>query len=954
MGRARGREERKGGLLSVFVPAILLLSLPLLAQGEAKRPIAFQDLEKWENLGEATLSPDGRWTAYIVSSLKGEGRVVFRSRSRKYAYSVGSLGSDGRNLSKVRPGFTRDSRYGFFTVYPREHGSLSSKKRGRFKSFTLLRLYDGSRSIFPEVKEVVASRRGSSWIAFTGERWAQAPADTPRTVRPSIPALPVLDRPRFGEEKSNLERNRKFGGEGGALTVISLKDDRRVVFSDVWESRMDDSGENIFFILRSIKNSKKNGVYRCRLKDAYVQVLLQGEGLYTNLTVDSARGSVVFLSNRDTFEKRRPLWKVYGWSEGTPGALPLVDGSTTGWGMEREVVAEAPMRFLPESQGAFLFGYTEGRGETKNLKPEVELWKWNDPLPYSQEERMERRATQTPRQALFLPKERRVVPVTDRENPEGTVDTTASSVLLNSFYPYRRSSSFEGSLYDVILADLKSGERRTLARKNPWKGYLSPRGNFVLWFGEEGMWHLFDRTRKRELLLKAGGEADDLFRRSNWDRPSPAPSWGEPTWVNGDEGLLLSDGIDLWRFDTNNGKAFRLTGGMGRKERVLFRALEKPTSERGWVEDRPFLLLHGRNQETGEEGIYRVAPWERSPQRLMKGPYHLELLGNSDDSSTYLFTRSAFDLYPDLWTADGNFSNPQRVTSLDDQKGAFFWGKEELRSFSLPDGKSLKGVLYRPERTLSGGRSPLIVVIYERMSQYFHRFHTPEAATELNVPFFVSRGYAVWMPDIIYTPGEPGQSALKCVVSSVESLLKEGWVDPKGVGITGHSFGGYETTYILTQCSLFSAGVVSAPVANMTSSYGGIRWGRGDSRQFLYERDQSRLGGSLWDMPEKYIQNSPLFSLYKLTTPLLIQANDDDDTVPWEQGIELFMALRRLEKPAYLFNYTGEGHSLNKGVNRFHWTQKVDEFFNRFLRHEAEPAWMAVDEEGRRRSSAKE
>src|SRR5690606_12922672 len=117
-----------------------------------------------------------------------------------------------------------------------------------------------------------------------------------------------------------------------------------------------------------------------------------------------------------------------------------------------------------------------------------------------------------------------------------------------------------------------------------------------------------------------------------------------------------------------------------------------------------------------------------------------------------------------------------------------------------------------------------------------------------------------------------------------------------------------QTSYLVTQTDLFAAAESGAPVSNMISAYGGIRWGTGMSRQFQYEQTQSRIGGTPWQYPLRYMENSPIFFADKVRTPVLILHNDQDGAVPWYQGIEYFMALRRLGKEAYLFNYVGEDH----------------------------------------------
>jgi dipeptidyl aminopeptidase/acylaminoacyl peptidase len=255
---------------------------------------------------------------------------------------------------------------------------------------------------------------------------------------------------------------------------------------------------------------------------------------------------------------------------------------------------------------------------------------------------------------------------------------------------------------------------------------------------------------------------------------------------------------------------------------------------------------------------------------------------------------------------------------------------------------ALQGVLIKPENFDPKKKYPMLVYIYERLSQSLHNFVDPRPGTSINLSYYASNGYLVFLPDIAYKVGYPGQSALKCVLPGVQAIVDRGFVDEKAIGIQGHSWGGYQIAYMVTQTDRFKAVAAGAPVANMTSAYSGIRWGSGLPRQFQYERTQSRIGGSLWQYPLRFVENSPVFMADRVQTPVLMLHNDQDDAVPWQQGIEFFLALRRLDKEAYLFNYVGEPHGLRKRANQKDYTVRMQEFFDHHLRGAPRPAWMAT------------
>jgi dipeptidyl aminopeptidase/acylaminoacyl peptidase len=250
-------------------------------------------------------------------------------------------------------------------------------------------------------------------------------------------------------------------------------------------------------------------------------------------------------------------------------------------------------------------------------------------------------------------------------------------------------------------------------------------------------------------------------------------------------------------------------------------------------------------------------------------------------------------------------------------------------------------VLYKPEGFDPSRKYPMMVYFYERLSDNLHNYVIPAAgSSSINISFYVSRGYLVFTPDIPYEIGYPGESALKAVVPGVLSLVDEGFVDEDAIGVQGHSWGGYQIAYLVTKTNVFKAAEAGAPVANMTSAYGGIRWGTGMSRMFQYEKTQSRLGGSLWETPVRYIENSPLFWADKVETPVLMMHNDEDGAVPWYQGIEYFVALRRLNKPVWMLNYNGEDHGLRQEHNQKDWAIRMQQFFDHYLKGDPAPVWM--------------
>jgi len=311
------------------------------------------------------------------------------------------------------------------------------------------------------------------------------------------------------------------------------------------------------------------------------------------------------------------------------------------------------------------------------------------------------------------------------------------------------------------------------------------------------------------------------------------------------------------------------------------------------------------------------------------------------NADVYVFTLSRFEEFPNLWTSSGAFTDMKKVSDANPQQASYNWGRSELIEYVNADGKTLKAILTKPENFDPARKYPMLVYIYEQLSNNLHRYVPPApGGSSINVTRYASNGYIILQPDIVYDLGYPGDSALKCVLPAVQKVLTMGFVDPQRVGIQGHSWGGYQITYMITKTNIFRAVEAGASVGDMFGGYGGIRWGTGMSRAFQYEKTQSRIGVPPWKNPLIYMENSPLFWIENIRTPYLTMANDEDDAVPWQQGIQFFTAMRRLGKEAYMFTYNGEKHGLRQRENQKHWTVHLAEYFDYFFKDAPKPEWM--------------
>ena len=363
-----------------------------------------------------------------------------------------------------------------------------------------------------------------------------------------------------------------------------------------------------------------------------------------------------------------------------------------------------------------------------------------------------------------------------------------------------------------------------------------------------------------------------------------------------------------------------------------------------YTEETGYELLGDINEITKANGIFTLnLKTNKISSKLSVDTKNFRLSKKASKSNNLIYTRQNFNEFPNIWITDKNFKQQLQISHTNSHKKDFKWGTVELIKWKAFDGVELEGLLYKPENFDPNKKYPLITYFYEKRSQTLHNFSVPTpSASIVNMPYLISNGYVAFIPDIVYQDGHPGNSAFNCIISGVEAVEKLGFIDSDKMALQGQSWGGYQTAYLVTKTNKFAAAMAGAPVSNMTSAYGGIRWGSGLNRAFQYERTQSRIGKTLWEKGglELYIENSPLFFIDKIETPMLIMHNDNDGAVPWYQGIEYFMGLRRLQKPVWMLTYNNEAHNLKKVKNKQDLSIRMMQFFDHYLKGEKAPVWM--------------
>jgi len=311
------------------------------------------------------------------------------------------------------------------------------------------------------------------------------------------------------------------------------------------------------------------------------------------------------------------------------------------------------------------------------------------------------------------------------------------------------------------------------------------------------------------------------------------------------------------------------------------------------------------------------------------------------DADVYLYTRQTSVDFPNYYVANADFKGGRQITDANPQQKEFAWTSGvKLINYTSAKGDKLQGALYLPANYQPGKKYPLLVTIYEKRSNLANTYVSVNETSTPNRSLYTSRGYAVLDPDIVYRVNDPGMSAVWCVIPAVKAAIGTGMIDSTNVGLWGHSWGGYQTAFLVTQTNIFKAAIAGAPLTNMVSMYASVYWNTGNSDAGIFESSQGRFKGNFIDNYEAYIRNSPVFHADKVKTPLIILADDKDGAVDFNQGITYYNTLSQLKKNVILLEYVGENHGLARPVNMKDYAARQKEWFDHYLKAAAAPDWI--------------
>ena len=877
-----------------FVACLGSLS-PAFAQN-ASKSLTVDDLVTWQRITDREISDNGKWVACKMEPWEGDATV--------YLYAA-----QGQETATFSPAdkfaFSASSGYLVVTQTPGKSTVDSLKvlktKEDKMPMNTLV-IYSvaGKKETIDSLKTFKLADE-ADWIAYQRGR-----KDSTLYVR-SLDGSKTFQFPTVTDFQ--------FAKKSGMLYYTSAAE-----------------GEAGIFTLNPEKGSPA--------------LIKEGKGVFKQTTFDEKGERLAFLycADKDSSYKALSLWL----SEHNAPAKEIATRGNKAFPAEWVINENGMLQFSKSASRLFFGTSPEPRQkDTTQLaenRPNVQVWSWDEPVQYTVQNYNKEKDLKKSYQAVYNLGNGSIFQLANEELPNIQLgnEGDAALALLSTSRPYSLSSMWEArTRSDYYTVSLDNGERKQIAQADYGRFRLSPQGKYAYWYGEtDSCWYTIALAEGKRYRLTTP-ESFPAWDEEN-DVPNHPYAHGAAGWTANDQNLLIYDRYDIWKFDpTAATSPINLTVN-GRKEKLSYR-LEQLDKEARFIDLGKPQLLKGFNETTKGYGFYNArlsAP--AAPKPLLAGNYMLRSINKAKNTDDVIYTMETFQQYPDIHYSTLAFKKSVQLTHGDKQQEGFIWGTAELVSWISLDGRPLEGVVYKPANFDPNKKYPMMVNFYERNSETLYNYRMPEPhRSTIDYHLYNSNEYVIFNPDIRYVDGYPGESCYNCLMPGITMMIAKGYINEKGIGAQGHSWGGYQVAYLATRTNLFSAIESGAPVVNMFSAYGGIRWGSGMARSFQYEHTQSRLGATPWSSPLRYLENSPLFTMDKVQTPILIMHNDADGHVPWYQGIEYFVAMKRLGKPCWLLNYTGEPHWPMHMANRIDFQRRMFQFFNHYLKNQKMPKWMS-------------
>ncbi len=886
-----------------------LISINLAAQ---KKDLTREDYDQWQNLGYYTISNDGNWISYSISPVEGNDTLFIISSDKETEYKLGLCSS---------PSFSDDSRWlAARKGYSEEETEKMREQNKQIQNkLLLLNLNNGDMRVFDDIQRFTISK-DSKLLIMSG----------------------------YTAEKSKSYDLYIHDLESGIMKNIG----------NVSEHGLNKKGNRLVYIIDA-EGKKGNGVELFNLENYSVRIINTDTTTYTKLTWEEEGNGFSFLKSFKDTAYHEDNHKVFAVTD-IYNELDIreLDPMETGVIPDSMRVRETfTPRFSPDMSilyfGIYDWNEKEKKENGKDKKgkdkkdekiPDVDIWHWkDDPVKPEQEKRYERSDKDFVYLCSWDLDDNEVYRISNEEFREYGITEDGKNVIISTDLPYR--PAFRQEYSDHYIVNASTGKKSLIIKNFTSLRNSSPDGKYIPYFKDKNWW-VYDIHKGENRVISSSLDTELWNTRDDSPRDIKPP-FGIGGWYEDDSYMLIYDEYDIWKVSPVNAEAKKLTEGRG--DEIIFRTVRLDYEDDYFKKDED-LYLSARGDKTKKTGYYSLSP-DGKLQKLIYDDCSISGLRKAEDVDMFLYRSETYSDSPDIFFTGSNFRNKEQITNTNPQQSDYFWGRSELTEYTNKDGEKMQGSLFYPANYEKGKKYPMIVYIYEILSTGVHRYVSPSPKSAYNTTNYTTDGFFVYQPDIVYKTNHPGESAVECVVPAVEKVIETGMIDKDKIALMGHSWGAYQTSFIITQTDLFAAAIAGAPLINMISMYNEIYWNSGSPNQRIFETSQGRLREPWWNLMEEYMDNSPMFNAANITTPLLVTFGNQDGAVDWHQGIEMFTTMRRMEKPFIMLVYEGENHGLRKDENMLDYSMKVKQFIDHYLLGKPAEKWI---KEGRTFTEKKE